>query len=396
MVPAVQKLSPGLLVALAFFSSVAPFGIDMYLPAMPTITEELGTTPAIAQLTISGFMLGMALGNLVFGAISDSTGRKSPIVAASAVFLAASVACALAPGIWPLIAARFIQGLAAGCLEAVSRAVVPDVSHGKQAARAFSGLMALTGFVPAIAPIIGGTMLPVVGWRGVFWLLVALNVVQAILAFRMSETLPEEKRSAGVLRSMFPRMWLCLRRPAFVGYMLAGSLGFGALFAYIAASPLVLQSQLGLGSTAYGLIFGGMALLIPVSNTLNMRALRAKHPRSLLVGALLIDACIALILLPFALTTPTLWALPFFAVLSLMGGFIMANASALAVEEVRDIGTGAGSGALGFCQFIIAAAMPPLVALGANHMLSMALGTLGCAVLAAAAVLGLTKQRELK
>ena len=88
MVPAVQKLSPGLLVALAFFSSVAPFGIDMYLPAMPTITEELGTTPAIAQLTISGFMLGMALGNLVFGAISDSTGRKSPIVAASAVFLA--------------------------------------------------------------------------------------------------------------------------------------------------------------------------------------------------------------------------------------------------------------------------------------------------------------------
>ena len=212
----------------------------------------------------------------------------------------------------------------------------------------------------------------------------------------MPETLPEDNRSAGALRSLFPRMWQCLRRPAFVGYMLAGSLGFGALFAYIAASPLVLQSQLGLGSTAYGLIFGGMALLIPVSNTLNMRALRAKHPRSLLVGALLIDACVALILLTFALTTPTLWALPFFAVLSLMGGFIMANASALAVEEVRDIGTGAGSGALGFCQFIIAAAMPPLVALGTNHMLAMALGTLGCAVLAAAAVLGLTTKRELK
>ena len=131
-----QKLSPGLLVALAFFSSVAPFGIDMYLPGMPSLASELGASPAVAQLTITGFMLGMAVGNLLFGAISDGTGRKPQIVGAASVFLAASVLCAVSPSIWPLVAARFVQGLAAGSLEAVSRAVVADVSKGRQAARA--------------------------------------------------------------------------------------------------------------------------------------------------------------------------------------------------------------------------------------------------------------------
>lgn len=390
-----QKLSPGLLVALAFFSSVAPFGIDMYLPGMPSLASELGASPAVAQLTITGFMLGMAVGNLLFGAISDGTGRKPQIVGAASVFLAASVLCAVSPSIWPLVAARFVQGLAAGSLEAVSRAVVADVSKGRQAARALSGLMALTGFVPAIAPVLGGALLPVVGWRGLFWVLTAINVVQAIMAFRMPETLPAEGRSSGTLRSLFPRMWQCLCRPAFVGFMLAGGLGFGALFAYISASPLVLQSQLGLGATTYALIFGGMALLIPVSNTMNMRMLKRYHPRTLLIGALLIDAIAALILLTFAFTTPSLWALPFLAVLSFMGGFVMANASALAIEEVRDIGAGAGSGALGFFQFLVAGAVPPLVALGTNHMSSMGLGTLICAGLALAAVLLLTTTHEL-
>ena len=138
-----------------------------------------------------------------------------------------------------------------------------------------------------------------------------------------------------------------------------------------------------------------MALLIPVSNTMNMRMLKRYNPRTLLIGALLIDAIAALILLTFAFTTPSLWVLPFLAVLSFMGGFVMANASALAIEEVRDIGAGAGSGALGFFQFLVAGAVPPLVALGTNHMSSMGLGTLICAGLALAAVLLLTTTHEL-
>lgn len=243
--------------ALAFFAAAGPLATDMYLPGLPSLREDLGTSPALAQLTISGFMVGMAVGNLLFGPISDATGRK---------------------------------------------------------------------------------------------------------------------------------------RPAYIGYMAAGALGFGALFAYISASPLVLQNQLGFSPHAYALTFGTIALLLPASNAANMRLVKRAHPRKLLVRALLIDAAAAVLLTVLAVTNPKPWlVIPLLAVLAAMSGFITANASALAVDQIRDIGAGAGTGAMGFIQFVVAAVVAPAAGIGDNHALAMALASLTCAGLAIALVETLTR-----
>ena len=379
------------MLALVIFSSAGPMSIDMYLPGLPQLQQDLAASPEAVQLTISGFMLGMAVGNLLFGAISDGTGRKPPLVAASVVFFFTSAACALASTIGTLIAMRVIQGLAGGCVIVVSRAVIPDLVAGVAAARAFSALQAVGGFMPAIAPAIGGLLLPAVGWRGVFWVLAGINLVQLVVALIIPETLPPERRSAGALSGLASRIIQCLQRPTYVGYMLAGGLGFGALFAYISASPLVLQVQLGLSPTSYALTFGAIALLFPVSNAINMRLVRQVPPRTLLIWALLIDAFVTVILIILSLTNPSIVIVALLAVLAMMSGFIAANAAALAVEEVRDIGTGAGSGAMGFAQFLIAAVVPALVGIGSNHALSMSLVSLLCALAAFASVRTLTR-----
>ncbi|WP_291314402.1 multidrug effflux MFS transporter [Corynebacterium sp. UBA2622] len=388
----VNTLSGGLLLALALLTAAAPLGIDMYLPGLPALTEDLGTTPAMAQLTITAFMVGMAVGNLLFGAISDSTGRKQPILVSSAVFLVASVLCAVAPTIHLLIAARLVEGLAGGTAMVVARAVIPDVACGRAAARAFSGLMAITGFAPTIAPVLGGILLPAFGWRGVFWVLAIINVAQFFIGLTvLRETLPASRRSDRALRGLFPRIGRCLRRPAFIGYMLASGLGFGSLFSYISASPLVLQSQLGASPTLYAVLFGSMALLIPLSNAVNMRAVGRFHPRSLLRAALAVDLLAGIGL--FALSQghpPLVLVVPVLALLSLMAGFIVANATSLGVETIRDIGSGAGNGAMGFFQFVVGGTAAPVVGLGANHIQTMSLSVMGCAAVALVAVTVLT------
>lgn len=366
----------------------------MYLPGLPALAVDLSTSPALAQLTITGFMAGMAVGNLLFGAVSDGTGRKPAIMVASVVFLLASLVCAVAPSIGVLIVARCVQGLAAGCVVVVTRAIVPDIAHGKEAARGLSGLMAISGFVPAIAPVLGGLVIPWFGWRGVFWTITLVNVVQLVVAWRfLPETVPPGQRTRGAVGMLLPRMARCVRRPRFAAYMLATGLGFGTLFSYISASPLVLQVQLGLSPTVFALLFGAMALLIPLANTVNMRLVKTVHSRTLLLVALGVDCAAGLVLAVFALTQPSVAMIPFIAVLSAMSGFITANATALAVEEIRDIGVGAGTGAVGFFQFIIGGLVPPLVALGTNHTLSMAVSIMACSAAALLVVGALTRVR---
>lgn len=388
----VQKLSAGLILALAFFAAAAPLSIDMYLAGIPALQDEFATSASAAQSTISGFMLGMAIGNLIFGPISDATGRKRPVLIGSVILLLTAVACAMAPSIGALIVARFVQGVAGGCVVVVSRAVIPDLVSGVAAARGFSALTALTGFMPAIAPALGGVLLPLVGWRGVFWFIAGVNLVQVGLALWLPESLPPSARKPNALAGLFPRIGKCLRRPAFVGYMLAGALGFGALFAYIAASPLVLQRQLGFSPSAFAFTFAAISLIIPLSNAINMRLVKRVPAQRLLKGALLIDALLAATILLISLGEPSLFIVPLVAGLPMMGGFIGANATALAVEEIRDIGAGAGTGAMGFLQFVVAALVAPAAGLGNNHAVVMATVSLTCAAVALAALRVLARQ----
>lgn len=389
------KLGTGLLISLATLSAVGPFGIDMYVPSFVEIAEEFGTSQSRIQLTLTAFLAGMALGQLFIGALSDSLGRKRPLVTATVFFLITSVLCAISPSISLLIALRLIQGLAGGAVVVLSRSVVPDLARGKASASAFSILMAISSLAPAIAPLIGGMLAPAFGWRSVFWLLAALAAVMvALTVFVVPESLPEDKRSARALRDIFPKIAKLVRRPAYMGYLLAFAGGFSVMFSYISASPFIFQQQLGLSTQMYSVVFATNAAMLTVMSLLNSRLVKSYSERSIIFFALTTMLVLSILLFIDAILGPNLWvtwALLFVTVP--MMSLIFGNATALAMETIRDIGIGAGSGFMGFSQFLAAAIAAPLVGLGANAALSMSISMIVCAIIALTALFTLAKSR---
>lgn len=368
----------------------------MYLPALIDLETELGATPSLAQLTISTFMVGMAIGQLFFGSISDSIGRKKPLVVGSALFLAASVGCAMAPSIGFLIVMRLIQGLAGGATAVVSRSVVPDLAHGKEAASAFSALMAVQGLAPAIAPLLGGFLSPVVGWRGIFWIIAAFNLVGLVLSIVVvKESRKPEDRSSGALRNLFPSIGRCLQRPVFVGYLLAFAIGFGVLFSYISASPYVLEHQLGLSTQMYAITFAVNSLAIAFVSALNGKLVRRFSMRRLLFVGLATLLVGSALLLVVGWLGPWLWpTLVLLFINAAAMGLVLGNSTTLGVEAVRDIGAGAGSGAFGALQMITAGVVSPLVGLGSSAAVSMSTCQVVCAVIALGGCALLTRGRR--
>lgn len=387
------RLTGFFLTALALLSSAGALSTDMYLPTFPNIGSELSTSASLVQLTLTAFMVGMALGQLLSGSLSDGLGRKGLMVGSTIIFFASSVGCAIAPNIGVFVALRFLQGLAGGTGAVLARAVIPDVARGADAARAFSLLMAIQGFAPVLAPILGGVFSPLVGWRGIFWILAGFNVAMIIVSvFIVPESLPKDRRNANAIRSLFPAIWRCLRRREFFGYLLAFAAGFGVMFSYIAASPYVYQGQLGMSTRVYGFAFAANAIGITVMATVSAKLAGRADPRNLLIGGLVTIAAASVGLLFNGLFGPYLWAtlpLLFIAVGSM--GLILGNATALGTATVRDIGVGAGAGAMGFAQFLTAGIVAPLVGLGTNSALSMSIGMVTCATIALFGAIILTR-----
>ncbi|WP_448851582.1 multidrug effflux MFS transporter [Corynebacterium sp. 335C] len=373
--PAPGGLGPALLAALSLLSAAAPLGTDMYLPALVAMAGDLGTTASAVQLTLTTFMAGMAVGQLLAGPVSDAVGRRGMLVGSSVAFLATSVACALAPSVGVLVAMRLLQGLAGGAGTVVARAVIPDVVHGRAAAKAYSLMMAINGIAPIVGPVIGGLIIPVAGWRGIFWTLALVNVAMILVSlFVVPETLPADRRSPGAVRGLLPGIAGALRVPRFVPLMLAFAVGFAVMFAYISGSPFVLQDQLGLSPQAYSLAFGFNGVLVVALSAVNAKLVDRIPAGRLLVAGLATALAASVGLLVNGLAGPTLAAtLPLMAVAVASMGLVMGNATSLALEQVgaRGAGVGAASGLLGFLQFTCAAAVSPLVGLGSNAALSM-------------------------
>ena len=389
----VQTLPLSLLAGLALLSAAGPFGADTYLASFVEIADEFSTTESMVQLTLTTFMIGMATGQLIIGALSDSLGRKKLLLFATLVFLGSSVLCAVAPNIVSLIAMRLFQGLAGGSTVVLARSVVPDLLTGKASAKAFSTLMGISSIAPAAAPLVGGFLGPTFGWRSVFWFLTAINVAMvAIVVLMVPETLPSEKRSTGALRNLLPNIGRLLRRPAYVGYLLAFAGGFAVMFSYIAASPFIFQELLGLTPSQFSLVFASNAAMLTMVSILNGKMINRFNPhKAILTGltVMLVTSIGLIINAIVGITFFTTWLLLFITVP--MMPLIFANATALGIEEVRDIGIGSGSGLMGFAQFLAAATVAPLVGLGSNLPLSMAISMLTCAVIALIAVSTLTR-----
>ncbi|WP_428365672.1 multidrug effflux MFS transporter [Mycolicibacterium sp.] len=395
-VPAAATTSPTvpLVLVLALLTAVTPFSVDMYMSAFPAIAGEFGTSASTVQLSLTAFLVGLAVGQLFIGQLSDRLGRRRPLLVGTVVCLAASVACALSPSIEILIALRFVQGFAGAAGVVIARAIIADRAHGAAAARLFSVMMVIGVLAPIVAPILGGQVVAGFGWRAVFVALAALNLVMLLGAYLMAgESLPVHARRPAGLRAFARSAFSVLGNRRFMGYTLTIGCASAAMFGYISASPFVLQNILGMSPRTYSLTFGACALAVAASGVVSARLVRIVAPRTLLVGGI----CAMLVISALQLVNVTVGGVLPWATIALMAcfmgtlGFIYANGTTLAIAEVRHA-AGTGSAVLGFLQYSLGAAASPLVGLAGEHSaVPMGAVMFGGAALAAVMLFGLAR-----
>ncbi|MDQ1206700.1 multidrug effflux MFS transporter [Microbacterium sp. SORGH_AS_0862] len=376
-----------LLLTLALLAAVAPFGTDLYLSAFPAMTIDLGTTAAGVQLSLTAFLIGAGVGQLVFGPLSDRVGRYAPLLAGLLIYVAASVAATLAPTIALLVIARFVQGLAGSAGMVIGRAIIADLAKGTEAARAMALMMLVGGIAPIVAPFAGSVLAAPLGWRGLLGIVAALGVVALplVLLF-VRETHPRGVRHAMRTDSSAPAGRLLSRR--YIGYACAYAFAFATMMAYISASPFVYQTMMGFDEVQYGLAFAVNALALTVSSVIGSRLThRIPLPRLLRIGLLWNLAAILVLLILVVVGVPAIWlAAPILAAVCSLG-FVMGNATALALEAAHGR-AGSGSAGLGFLQFTLAGLVSPLVGIGGEESaLPLALTMLVASVVANAAFL---------
>ncbi|HET9563193.1 MAG TPA: multidrug effflux MFS transporter [Mycobacterium sp.] len=356
-----------LILTLALQSAVPPFATDMYTPAFPRVTADLATSASLVGLTLTTFFLGMALGQLLGGPLSDQRGRRIPLIVGGLICTIGAVGCALAPSIGLLIVFRVVQGFGGGFASVVARAVVVDIAKGDLLARVMSIMMALGGLAPMVAPVLGGAVLTLGGtWRTVFWILVGFGLLMMITAIAfVPESLPPERRHGGGLRQFTSGLSEVLRIRLFVGYMLTAALSGFTMMAYIANSSYVLQVQKGLRPLPFALFFASTALAQVLLSVVNAKIVGRFRPRALIGFGLTLAtvAVAALTVGVFALDTPLLLTCCGFLVLMAVQAFIFGNASALAAGQTRHV-AGAASAVLGVVLAVAMATAAPLASSG--------------------------------
>ena len=387
-----------LLLILGALSAIGPLSIDMYLPALPAITSEMLSAPAQVQLPLTACLIGVSVGQVIAGPVSDVRGRRVPLIVGVAGFMLASLLCAFAPSVPMLIAFRLLQGILGGTALVIVRAVVRDLYDGAAIARIFATLMLVSGLAPILAPIAGAQLLAFTSWRGVF---VALSVAGLVLLLAVlpgvRETLPAGQRESGGLKHTVNTFWKLLRDRSFMGAALTAGLAFAAMFGYISGSPFVLQEVYGATPQQYSLIFGLNALALTVMAQVGGR-LSGRVPPALLVRiGLAVGLLGAGVLLTAALAGLGLWGIVSGLVVLMLGqGLVLPGTGALALASQPAQVAGSASALLGVLQFALGAAAAPLVGLaGSGTAVPMAcvmLGLIFCSALTFA-VLGRVKVR---
>lgn len=352
----------------------------MYLPALPKLAAEFASPQSLVQLTLTSCVVGLAVGQLFAGPLSDSLGRRRPLLVGLAMFALLSLACAFASSVQMLIWLRLAQALSASAGLVIARAVVRDLFSGHAMARFFSVLMLVNGLAPILAPVFGGQLLRFTSWRGVFVVLAGIGVLLfAVCAWLLPETLPAAGRSSGRIGATLSTYVSLLRDRGFTGYVLVAALSFAGLFTYVSSSSFVLQQVYGLTPQQFSLVFGANSLGIVAFGQLNGRLVGRFEPITLMKTGLLIAAASGVALLAVVLLDSGLVAvlIPLlFSVSSI--GMIMPNSATLALTNYPNA-AGAASAMLGFGQFLIGGLIAPLVGLGGADALPMAATIAGMA-----------------
>ena len=393
----------GMLVTLAIggLTALPSLSMDMYLPSLPAVTKALHSPASTVQTSLTACLLGMALGQLVVGPMSDRWGRRRPLLTGMVLYVLATAACAFAPDVVSLIVFRLVQGLAGAAAVVIARAVVRDLYDGVAMARFFSTLMLISGVAPIAAPVIGGQILRFTDWRGVFVVLTVVGILLTLLVARtLPETLPVERRHVGGLGATLRTVRGLLADKPFTGYLLAGSFAFAALFAYVSGSAFVVQDIFGASPQTFSLLFGLNSIGLVAVGQLNGKVLigRMSLDRVLGVGltVILLAAGYLLLLTCGVFGSPGLVGVAggFFVLMSAMG-LAMPNTNALALMRTPEA-AGTASALLGTGQFLIGAVASPLVGIaGSTTAVPLALVQVGCTGIAITAFLGLCRPWQL-
>ncbi|MGW2008068.1 Bcr/CflA family multidrug efflux MFS transporter [Streptomyces nigrescens] len=378
-------------------TAVPPLSMDMYLPALPQVTAALHSPAATVQLTLTTCLAGMALGQMIVGPMSDKWGRRRPLLAGMVIYVLATALCALATNAELLIVFRLLQGLAGAAGIVIARAVVRDLYDGVAMARFFSTLMLISGVAPVVAPLIGGQILRLTDWRGVFVVLTAVGVALTLLVWRkLHETLPPERRHSGGLGQTLRTMRDLLADRVFSGYALVGAFAFAALFAYISASPFVVQEIYGASPQTFGLLFGINSVGLVAVGQINGKLLVGRVGLDKVLGtglAVIALAATALLLMSAGVfghvgLVPT--AAGLFVLMAAMG-LVMPSTNTLALLRTPHA-AGSASALLGTSTFLLGSVASPLVGIaGERTAVPMALVQLSCAVLALVCFLGMCR-----
>lgn len=374
-----------LLLILGALSAFGPLAIDFYLPAFSAIARDFSTDVEHVQLSLAAYFVGLALGQLIYGPLADRYGRRWPLLIGVTLFTLASLACALAPTLDWLIAARFVQALGGCAGIVVTRAVVRDSCEPVQAAKVFSQLILVMGLAPILAPLFGGLLMNAFGWHSIF---VALTIFSAASGIAVALWLPETLATDAPrlhLSGTFGRYLALMRDREFIAFALCGGVAMAGMFAYIAGSPFVFIELYGVPAEHYGWLFGSNAAGFILMSQINTRLLRLRGPGSWLRRFVWLYLLSGTVLLVIALSQPeALWPLliPLFLGIASLGG-ILPNATACAMAR-QGHQAGLASALMGSLQFCIAAGASALVAALHNGTAApMALVITGCALLAA-------------
>jgi len=359
-------VSGPVLLVLGLLSAVAPFATDLYLPAFPQMTEDLAASTTTVQLTLTAVLLGMTVGQLVFGPLSDRFGRRPPLLGGALLCVLASVVAALAPNIGILIVARLAQGLGGAAGMVIGRAIISDLARGRAAAQAFSLMMIVGGVAPVLAPLVGGFLVAPIGWRGLLTVVLVLAAIMLVCVITLiRETHPRLVGAPGgaATQDRHQAPTGSLLSAGFLGYTFAFAFAFAVMMAYISASPFLYQDMIGLGTVTYGLAFGANALGLMVVSAVAANLTATRSPVSLLtigIGTVFTSTVVFGVLVLTGV--PAGWlALPLFTGVSSLG-LVLGNATALALSRAQHA-AGRGSAVLGALQFGLAALVSPLVSI---------------------------------
>ncbi|WHY19235.1 multidrug effflux MFS transporter [Paenibacillus sp. G2S3] len=354
-----------LAVILGSITTIGPLSIDMYLPALPTLVSDFGTTAALVQLSLTFFLLGLASGQLVAGPLSDVYGRRRPLLIGMFIYAVSSVLCAFSPSIGLLIVLRFIQGLAGSVGVVVSRAAVRDLYSGSELTKFFSLLMIVNGLGPILAPVIGGQLLRVTTWKGIFLVLFAAGIIFCLtILLRLPETLPKERRSKSGLKGTLLTFRVLLGNRKFMGYALSQGFVTASMFAYISGSSFVLQNIFAVTPQVYSLIFAVNGIGIIITGQIAGRLAGKVSETKLLLSGLLLCTMGGILLLLTVLVggglIPILICL--FAVVSSVG-IVGATSFSLAMQDQGET-AGSASALIGLIPLLLGSCVAPLVGLG--------------------------------